>query len=228
MQSNKDIWAVMPSLNAAATLAASLRALDKIPTVVSDGNSTDNFREIARDAGAIVIEGSANRGGQLAAGADAALARGAGWLLFLHADTVLGGDWVREIAAYADDPANAGRAAFFRFALDDASPRAKRLVRLVNWRSRTLGLPYGDQGLFLSAEFYRRLGGFRAIPLMEDVDMIRRIGAARLDVLAAEAVTSGEKFRRSGFFLRSARNLFCLGLFFAGLPTPLIARIYGR
>ncbi len=78
------------------------------------------------------------------------------------------------------DPANAGRAAVFRFALDDATPAARRLERVVAWRCRTLGLPYGDQGLLLSRALYDALGGFRALRLMEDVDLIRRVGRARL------------------------------------------------
>ena len=118
------------------------------------------------------------------------------------------------------------RAAVFRFALAANLPAASRLEAMVDWRVRRLGLPYGDQGLLISRPLYDEIGGFRPLVLMEDVDIIRRIGRMRLDVLAPRAVTSASRYRRSGFVLRSCRNLMCLGLYYLGLPPHLIARIY--
>ena len=79
----------------------------------------------------------------------------------------------------------------------------------------------------IARAFYDALGGFRPLPLMEDVELVRRIGGARLTLLDAAAVTSAERYRRVGYLRRSARNLTCLGLYFAGLPTRAIARLYG-
>mgnify|MGYP005670492027 CR=1 FL=1 len=62
---------------------------------------------------------------------------------------------------------------------------ARRLERWVAWRCRVLALPYGDQALLIGKEFYREIGGYRALPLMEDVDLVRRIGRARLVLLDA-------------------------------------------
>ena len=72
-----------------------------------------------------------------------------------------------------------------------------------------------------------RVGGFRALPLMEDVDLVRRVGKARLVPLAADAVTSAARYRRGGYVRRSVRNLCCLALWRAGVPVRVIARLYG-
>eukprot|EP01136_Pigoraptor_vietnamica_P031479 Opistho-1_new@92096 len=123
---------VMPTLNAAQELAATLAALDpEDEIIVVDGGSRDGTPGLARDLGARVIEFAPGRGGQLAAGASAATAD---WLLFLHADTVLAPGWRSVVDSYLSRPDAAERAACFRFALDDASPQARRLERWVAWR----------------------------------------------------------------------------------------------
>jgi hypothetical protein len=120
------------------------------------------------------IHAPRGRGSQLVAGAAAAQGE---WLLFLHADTRLGLGWQAALAAAMTRP---DRAAYFRFALDDPSPAARRLERAVAWRCRILALPYGDQGLFISRALYDEVGGYRPLPLMEDVDLVRRLGRRRL------------------------------------------------
>ena len=119
------------------------------------------------------------------------------------------------------------QAAYFRFALDSDDLRARRLERMVAWRCRVLALPYGDQGLLIHRDLLARVGGMRPLPLMEDVDLIRRLGRKNLRALDATALTSAEKWRRDGWYRRSARNLCCLALWFAGVPPRIIARIYG-
>jgi hypothetical protein len=124
----------------------------------------------------------------------------------------------------ARDPS---RAAYFRFTLDGPERQARRLERMVAWRCRRFGLPYGDQGLLVARALLEEVGGVRDLPLMEDVDLVRRIGRARLVPLPADAVTSAAKWRRDGWTTRSARNLACLSLYFLGVPPRVIARLYG-
>jgi hypothetical protein len=62
---------------------------------------------------------------------------------------------------------------------------------------------------------------------MEDVDLVRRLGKARLRILPVRALTSAARYRRDGYLRRSCRNLACLSLWFAGVPPRLIARLYG-
>ena len=218
---------VIPTLNAAAALPACLAALAGEPVaelLVADGGSGDGTERLAAAAGARVVQVRPGRGPQQAAGA--AAARGT-WLLFLHADTRLAEGWRSAVAAYMAEPGNGGRAAHFSFALDDQSQSARRLERLVAWRCRRFALPYGDQGLLLSRALYDKVGGYRSLPLMEDVDLVRRIGGRRLDPLPIAAITSAGRYRREGYVPRSLRNLCCLTLYFLGLPPRLLARLYG-
>jgi rSAM/selenodomain-associated transferase 2 len=224
-----DIDVVIPTLNAAPGLARTLAALAddhdlRLAVTVCDGGSHDDTPAIARQAGADVIAARAGRGGQLAAGARAG---GAPWLLFLHADTILSPGWTQPARRFMADPANATKAGYFRLRFDTADPRAKRIERLAAWRCRAFGLPYGDQGLLIARAFYRRLGGFHALPLMEDVELVRRIGRRRLVALEADAVTSARRYERDGWIVRPVRNLACLALYFAGLSPGVIRRLYG-
>ncbi|MCZ8147604.1 MAG: TIGR04283 family arsenosugar biosynthesis glycosyltransferase [Roseomonas sp.] len=213
---------VIPALNAAAGLPATLSALADAPAevVVVDGGSTDGTAELAAQLGAHTARVPRGRGRQLAAGA--AAARGP-WLLLLHADTVLAPGWGDAVRDAMRDP---GRAAYFRFALDDAAPAARRLERAVAWRCRVFALPYGDQGLLVHRDLLGSVGGIRPLPLMEDVDLIRRLGRARLVALPVAAVTSAARWRTQGYLRRSARNLGCLALWFLGVPPRIIARVY--
>jgi len=224
-----SLTVVVPALNAAATLPATLESLAGARVIVSDGGSTDDTVSVAKGLGAETLTSGRGRGAQLAAGARAALGDGDApgeWLLFLHADTRLADGWVEEVAGFCADPGNRERAAVFRFALADDAPAARRLERIVDWRTRFLGLPYGDQGLLIHHAFYQSLGGYRALPLMEDVDLVRRIGRRRLHLFHSAAVTSAARYQREGYYFRPARNLLCLLLYFLRVPTPLIARIY--
>jgi rSAM/selenodomain-associated transferase 2 len=216
---------VIPALDAQATLAGTVASLDGAEEiVVVDGGSTDDTVRIAESLGVRVLRTPKSRGSQLAAGAAAAHGE---WLLFVHADTRLQRGWreaVDEFIAAADSRT---KAAAFRFGLDDDSDQARRLERIVRWRVHTLGLPYGDQGLLIHRDFYRQLGGFRAMPIMEDVDFALRIGRRRFVTVPVAAHTSARRWRENGWILRSLHNLLCLSLYFLGVPPRLIARIYG-
>ena len=228
IQEHNQISVVIPTLDAAAELPATLAALANSTVireiVVADGGSRDGTVRIARDAGATVIVAPRGRGPQLAAGA---MAASAAWLLFLHADCRLGAGWEEAVAAFVAAPEAAVRAGYFVFALDDASHAARRLERIVAWRCQVLALPYGDQGLLIARTLYNTVGGFAAIPLMEDVDLVRRLGRRRLAALPATACVSARRYRQGGYLRRPLRNLACLSLYFAGVPPRQIARLYG-
>ena len=214
---------VIPALNAAADLPETLAALDgeADEVLVVDGGSVDRTAEVAAACGARVLAAPRGRGGQLAAGVAAA---NRPWLLLLHADTRLAPGWADAVATHMRGSPD--RAAYFRFALDSDDRRARRLERLVAWRCRALGLPYGDQGLLVHRDLLRAVGGIRPLPLMEDVDLVRRLGRQRLVGFDVAAVTSAAKWRREGWYRRSARNLLCLSLYFAGVPPRVIAWFY--
>ena len=228
------ISVIIPTLNAEKCLAGTLAAL--VPAavdglireaIVVDGGSNDRTPAIVDSAGAELVRAGGGRGSQLAAGA--AKARFP-WLLFLHADTALAPGWEREASYFmerVDTGARPVAAAAFRFALDDTGARPRVLERLVALRCSALRLPYGDQGLLIPKRLYDEIGGYRPLPLMEDVDLVRRLGRRRVVMLGSRAVTSAERFRREGYVRRSARNLICLTLYTLRVPAHVIGRIYG-
>lgn len=209
---------VIPTLNATRALVATLDSVnDADEVVVVDGGSSDGTPDLAASLGAKVVHAPRGRGLQLAKGVS--IAKGE-WLLLLHGDTRLAAGWRKSVP-----PQDC--AGYFRFMLDSDDPRARRLERLVEWRCRLFALPYGDQGLLIHRDLLQQVGGIRPLPLMEDVDLVRRIGRRRLVPLDVAAVTSAEKWQRQGWYRRSLRNIGCLILYFAGVPPRIIARFYG-
>lgn len=226
------VTVIIPALNAGPLLPETLKALksprkEGLPPdlIVVDGGSEDATVQVARESGARVVAASRRgRGAQLAEGAASAERE---WLLFLHADTRLADGWAAEAASFIADPVNRERAGVFRFALASPDPRARRVERLVAWRCRRLGLPYGDQGLLIHRDLYAKVGGFRPLPLMEDVSLVRRIGRRRLHFFRTQAVTSAARYERGGYVRRPARNITLLILYFLGIPPRWLARLYG-
>lgn len=205
-----------------AALFAGVEAALVREVIVSSVPSNDTkMRELTEQTGAVWLEGTAGRGPQMKTGAEAA--RG-DWLLFVHADTWLGAGWPSAVEKHlCEDGSKAGA---FRIKFRSKAKRARIVEALTNWRARTFGLPYGDQGLLISRALYDELGGFDAVPLMEDVIMARKIGKARFRVLDAEAITSGEKQERDGWFIRSLRNLVLLLRFRLGADPAKLEKLY--
>ncbi len=227
------ISVVIPTLNAERRLAACLTAL--VPAAVEgfvrqviivDAGSSDRTAKIADQAGAEILTTKANRGCQLGAGARHAHQP---WLLFLHADTVLGADWDLEAAAFMGRVDNANMplgAAAFRFALDDSGAAPRFLEKLVAVRSTVLARPYGDQGLLIPRRLYDEIGGYRDMVIMEDVDIVRRLGRRRLTLLRTPAVTCASRYRHEGYTRRVLRNQLCLALYAGGVSPEYVARVY--
>lgn len=229
------ISVVIPTLNAERHLAACLTAL--VPAAVEglvreviavDGGSSDRTLEIADQAGIEVVACEPGRGRQLRAGGQRARSP---WLLFLHADSVLAADWDIEASAFmrsVDLGSAPLSAAVFRFVLDDRGTAPRVLEMLVAARSNVLAMPYGDQGLLIPRRLYDEIGGYRDMPLMEDVDIVRRLGRRRIVALRATLKTSAQRYRRHGYVRRVLRNQLCIGLYAIGVSPGRIAKFYAE
>jgi rSAM/selenodomain-associated transferase 2 len=207
------ISVVIPVLNDESVLPATLTAL--VPAavegivrevIVVDGGSKDASAEIADRAGADVITSPTGRGAQLRAGAKAARHP---WLLFLNADTVLDAGWEREADQFmerVDSGRGKYQAAAFRFALDDDGAAPRALESLVTMRCALLGLPFGDQGLLTPRATYEAAGGHRPLPVMDDLDLARRIGSRRIKLMRSRAVNNAARYRADGYMRRALGN----------------------
>ncbi len=179
---------------------------------------------------------------QLNAGAARAEGR---WLWFVHADSMLpsgfpaifsrldgvgadsAADAETKVAPGAADPEVVGGS--FRFALDSAAWQARVWERGVALRVALFGLPYGDQGLFVRRDVFERMGGFRPIPLMEDVEFVGRMKReGRMVHLKVKVVTSARRWERDGWWRRSLRNLGLLALYDVGVTPDELARRYEK
>jgi rSAM/selenodomain-associated transferase 2 len=205
---------------------AALRALEGGPEseiVVVDGDPAGGTLREMRDADARPLTAPPGRGVQMNAGAAASRGR---FLLFLHVDTLLperAFPRIRETLATGERLCGA-----FRLAI--VSPcRSHRVAgRLATLRSRLTREPYGDQGLFVAREHFQAVGGFRPLPLLEDIDFVRRFKRAggRVRMLPDVARTSARRLFREGLFYCALRNTALVLLFDAGVPAEALSRFY--
>lgn len=225
--STEQITIVIPTLNEAEELPATLsqfKGLTNTEVIVVDGGSTDETRRIATMHGARVIDSGRGRGHQMNAGAAAANGT---VLLFLHADTQLPNKFASHVHSTLTQPGVAAGA----FLLEVAAP--SRSLRWIEWganiRSRWCQLPYGDQAIFVSAEKFRQLGGFAELPLMEDVEFIRRCRRhGRIAIASAAVRTSGRRWLRLGVAKTTCLNCILLVAYFLGVSPRIVARWYRR
>jgi rSAM/selenodomain-associated transferase 2 len=167
------------------------------------------------------IDAPRGRARQMNAGA--AVASGE-WLLFLHADTRLPHGWARAIEEAAST--NLPTIGCFRFALDSTAWAARLIELGVRVRVALFRLPYGDQALFIRRDLFEGLGGYRDLPLMEDVDLVRRARSrARLFRSRLPAVTSARRWERDGWIRRTVRHLTLITLYFCGIPPDRLIRL---
>lgn len=221
-----EISVIVPVLRDAAAarrLLSQLERTDAIETIVVDGDRDAELDAIvAARTGARLLRTMPGRAHQMNAGAAAATAA---WLLFLHADSTVPAGWREAIVNRSRNDAVGG---WFTFGLDDAAWQARVIERLVAWRIRLFRLPYGDQGLFVRRDVFAALGGFRPLPLMEDVEFARRlVKAGPVIALPHTLLTSSRRWRGDGWLRRSVMNVALVTMYFAGVSPARLARWYG-
>jgi uncharacterized protein len=217
---------IIPALNEEENVARAVgSALDEdAEVIVVDGGSSDNTVERAVSAGARVE--TSGRGRALQQNAGAAVSRGR-VLLFLHADTILPAGYVaRVFETLLDRDAVLGA---FRFRTDMNKPLMKAIEFGANLRSSWLGLPYGDQGLFLKRSLFRAMGGFSETPVAEDLLLVRRFSRqGRIRIAAADAVTSSRRWRSVGRLRTLLINQAILVGLVLGISPSTLAGLYRR
>ncbi len=225
-----SIAVVIPTLDEAGRIGGLVRRLRErrcfAELIVADGGSRDATVDRAEAAGARVIRAPRGRGVQLNAGAAAA---GAEVLFFLHADTLPPPGAAAQIRSALSAP-GAVAGAFKTWTVPDGGdspPWLGPMLHLADIRSRYTGLPYGDQGLFVRAATFREVGGFPEIPILEDLELSRRLAARGRIVRAPGRIrVSGRRFARRPAYYFALMNL-CPLLYRLGVPPERLARAYG-
>jgi rSAM/selenodomain-associated transferase 2 len=220
---------VIPVRNDAGPLGALLDQLPPHPDAelivsVTDPEDESLASLMAERPDVRWVHGAVGRGPQQNAGA--ALAGGR-WLWFLHADSHVPAAWMDQFRATDVQTDVAGGA--FRFALDSNAWQARLWETGVALRVRLFGLPYGDQGIFVRRAVFERMGGFRPLPLMEDVEFVGRLKReGRIRALKEQVHTSARRWEREGWWRRSARNQGLLALYYVGVSPEWLARLYDK
>lgn len=222
------ISVIIPVLNEEARIRRTLAEVSDLAgvdeTIIVDGGSEDGTVERARQfSRSRVLSSPRGRAAQMNAGA--AVASGE-VLVFLHADVSLPDDaahWIREVLA---DPAVVA-GAFRTCTVSDAGRSwLEPLLRLADLRSRYSSLPYGDQAIFVRAEVFRRAGGFPEQPLLEDLELSRRIRRmGRIRIVPATVRVSGRRFLARPIYYAILVNLLPL-LYRLGMPPGALSGVY--
>jgi rSAM/selenodomain-associated transferase 2 len=218
---------VVPTLNEAERIVACLQKLRKLrkggaELIVADGGSTDATVVLAKPWADRVLVGPRGRAKQMNHGASVAAGD---VLLFLHADTSLPPDARAALdAALADAKVQWGR---FDVQIDGASPLLKQVAALMNLRSRWSGIATGDQAIFVRREAFQRTGGFPDQPLMEDIELSKRLRKLSPPAcLRQRVITSGRRWERHGVLRTIVLMWMLRALYWVGLPAERLARLY--
>jgi len=222
-----SISIIIPTLNEAEFIAGTLASIPKEPgleVIVVDGGSRDDTPAIAQSLGALLFFSSPGRARQMNLGAAAA---NGDILLFLHADTRLPKGFSGHIHQSLRNPRAVAGA--FRLSLAPPVKGSAFIEKMANLRAEKLHLPYGDQAIFVLAKTLKKLGGYKEIPLLEDVDLVRRLRRVGcLAVIPVPVVTSSRRWKKLGVWKTTWINQMILAGFLLGLPPRILARWYYR
>jgi rSAM/selenodomain-associated transferase 2/rSAM/selenodomain-associated transferase 1 len=223
--SNQSLSVIIPTLNEENHIRQTLEHIGKISqgeVIVVDGGSTDNTAQIAKECGARVLSSRPSRGGQMSAGASEAAGD---LMLFLHADTILPDNFLSLIRQTMTDPEVAGGS--FALKIHPSTPLIRYIERNVTWRTRLFRLPYGDQAIFVRASLFRLMGGYADIPLMEDVEFVRRLRKrGKLAFIPVPVITSSRRYAKTGALRAILKNKLVLFGYYLKISPSRLAQFY--
>jgi len=220
---------IIPVLDEQAQIGACLEHLRRqgdavaCEIIVVDGDAWGGTIGLIRDRQVVCVTSPRGRGRQMNAGA--AVARGE-ILLFLHADTRLPAGALEKIDSVMATGSCVGGA--FDLGIDSDRWILRYIARRASFRSRLSRIPYGDQALFIDRAYFERLGGFAAIPLMEDVDLMRRLKRAggRIHIFRDRVLTSPRRWEAEGPLYTTLRNQVLMMLYYLGVGPEKLIKFY--
>jgi rSAM/selenodomain-associated transferase 2/rSAM/selenodomain-associated transferase 1 len=221
----RRISVVIPALNEAGSIATTVRRAqqaENVEVIVVDGGSRDGTPRFARSAGAMILMSSPPRARQMNAGAAASSGE---ILLFVHADTILPEGYAKHVRRCLTIPNVVAGA--FELRIDAPHSSLRIMEHVANWRSRFLKKPYGDQALFMTAATYRAVGGYPDLPIMEDYEIVRRLGRkGQIVTLPIAVITSARRWLRMGAWRTWAVNQAVIIAYYLGIAPRVLARFY--
>ncbi len=229
MEGLRSVSVIIPTLNEEGCLKEALAQFERSPhsgleVIVSDGGSSDSTVSLAEEAGVRVLTGTPGRGEQMDRAAEEAHGE---VLLFLHADTILPKRWRLHMErAFSRRGVVAGA---FSLGIDSPSPWFRVVEFVARQRARHLGLIFGDQALFVRKDVFLSTGGFRGLPLMEDVDCVKRLRrVGRVALLDESVLTSPRRWTSGGATKNTLKNWLFLLLYRSGVTPARLYRWYYR
>lgn len=213
---------IVPVLNEEKHLESLLQTLYGTETIIVDGGSTDRSTSLAQKFNVTFLSSAKGRAQQMNTASKQASGE---VLIFLHADTRLPIGWREMMADFSNSNNAWGR---FDVKFDQQSAALWIIAKMMNWRSRISGICTGDQAIFIRREVFERINGFADIPLMEDIEISRRLRMiSKPYCVTCEVVTSGRRWRENGV-LRTVLLMWWLRLqYFWGVsPEKLVKRYY--
>lgn len=217
---------IVPVYNEEAGIAAFLQQLqahvgDAVELLFVDGGSSDSTVAIIRSLGFVCLQGPRGRAQQMNFGAEHA---SGDYLLFLHCDTILPSTFTED---FSNARASRSPWGFFRLRLSGRKTAFRVIERAISWRSTVSGVGTGDQAIFVSRELWSRVGGYRDLALMEDVDLCKRLRAYDKPVVIPSPVhTSSRRWEQSGV-AKTVALMWALRLgFYLGVDDKMLARWY--
>lgn len=191
--------------------------------IIADGNQSQNTLKAISRGDVKKIASFKGRGAQMNAGA--AVAKGK-ILLFLHADTLLPRPVLDQILLALKQPDIVGGA--FDLGINSNKWGFRLIETVASLRSRITRMPYGDQAIFIKKAVFERLGGFGEIPLMEDVDLMRRVRKTgqKIAIIPLKVLTSPRRWEKEGLLFSTLRNWILISLYLLGVSPKRLAKFY--
>lgn len=214
----------MPVLNEEAIIEDTIRSLNDphLELIIVDGGSKDGTVSIASRYNNRLISSRQGRGRQMNDGARYA---SSDILLFLHADSKIGDGGIGSLLEAMEDPSIMGGA--FSLAIDSRSLYLSLVAVMANIRSIIFKLPYGDQGIFVRRSAFESIGGYQDIPIMEDVEFIRRLKKiGKIKILKEDVLVSSRRWDKEGPLYTTLRNWILATLYLVGVSPARLYRWY--